>query len=102
MITQVLELYARVGKSLIDDVGVSEAALPIHMTSDALGLFANCGWQVLGGDVYQYNNGRMSNFYADWFCDTTDCIESCHYAMTHLNKLKGDNLFISFVIKKTD
>lgn len=52
MINKILELYARCGKSLIDN-GLTEAVLPIHMANDALELFANSGWLVLGGDVYR-------------------------------------------------
>ncbi|MFU0964878.1 hypothetical protein [Kluyvera ascorbata] len=98
MINKILELYARCGESLVTH-GLMEAVLPIHMVNDALDLFVNSGWIVSGGDVYQYNNGVMVNFYADWFCGTMDCVESCDYAKAHLSNLSGGNLFVSFVIK---
>lgn len=98
MINKILELYTRCGKSLLDN-GINDAVLPISVANEALGLFAKAKWVVLGGDVYQYENKEMKNFYADWYCNLVDPSESCDYAKEHLQKLKGDNIYISFTIK---
>ncbi|MGC6390119.1 hypothetical protein ACMV8I_21105 [Ewingella sp. S1.OA.A_B6] len=99
MISQILELYARCGQSLSAN-GLDEAVLPLAETEHALKLFAEKGWLILGGDVYQCNQtGEMDNFYADWFCSSTNPLDSIDFAKNHLSKLVGDNLFVSFTIK---
>jgi len=98
MVNKILELYSRCGKSLLDK-GINDAALPMSVANEALELFAEAKWIVLGGDVYQYENNKMKNFYADWYCNLTVPSESCDYAKEHLSKLKGNNIYISFTIK---
>ena len=98
MINEILELYARCGKSLLNN-GVVDAVLPLSVTDDALTLFTKAKWVVLGGDVYQYENSEMRNVYADWYCNLTSSSESCAYAKEHLSKLKQANIYVSFTIK---
>ena len=98
MINKILELYARCGKSLIDN-GLNDAVLPMSVANQALELFFEAKWIVLGGDVYQHEDNKMNNFYADWHCNLADSSDSCNYAKEHLKKLKGDNIYISFTIK---
>jgi hypothetical protein len=99
MISQILELYARCGQSLSNS-GLDEAVLPLSEAEHALNLFAEKGWIILGGDVYQCNQrGGMDNFYADWFCSSTNYLDSIDFAKSHLSKLIGNNLFVSFTIK---
>ncbi|MGA7509065.1 MAG: Imm40 family immunity protein [Erwinia billingiae] len=98
MINKILELYARCGKSLLDN-GLNDAVLPVSVANEALELFKEANWTVLGGDVYQYKKNKMNNFYADWYCNLTVPSESCNYAKEHLGKLTGDNIYISFTIK---
>ncbi|WP_147197585.1 Imm40 family immunity protein [Pantoea sp. MBD-2R] len=98
MINKILELYSRCGKSLLEN-GIHDAVLPISVADEALELFSDAKWTVLGGDVYQHENNEMKNFYADWYCNLVDPYESCDYAREHLRKLKSDNIFISFTIK---
>ncbi len=98
MINKILELYARCGKSLLDN-GLNDAALPMSVANEILDLFTEANWTVLGGDVYQYENNEMRNFYADWYCNLTASGESCDYAREHLGKLRGDNIYVSFTIK---
>lgn len=97
MINKILELYSRCGKSLLEN-GIHDAALPISVANEALELFADAKWTVLGGDVYQYENNKMNNFYADWYCNIAASSESCDYAREHLSKLRGNNIYISFTI----
>lgn len=98
MINKILELYSRCGKSLLEN-GIHDAALPISVVNEALQLFADAKWTVLGGDVYQHENNEMNNFYADWYCNLAVPSESCDYAREHLSKLRGDNIYVSFTIK---
>lgn len=98
MINKILELYSRYGKSLLDD-GIHDAVLPISVANEALELFAQAKWTVLGGDVYQHENNEMRNFYADWYCNLSASSESCDYARNHLGNLKGENIYISFTIQ---
>lgn len=98
MINRILELYSRYGKSLLDN-GINDAALPMSVAHEALELFVEAKWTVLGGDVYQYKNNEMHNFYADWYCNIALSSDSCDYAKEHLSKLKDDNIYISFTIK---
>ncbi|MBS0883756.1 hypothetical protein JK231_24525 [Pantoea sp. JGM49] len=98
MINKILELYARCGKSLLDK-GVNDAVLPLSVASEALDLFAESKWVVLGGDVYKYENNEIKNFYADWHCNLAVPSESCVYAKEHLQKITNDNIYISFTIK---
>lgn len=98
MINKILELYSRCGKSLLNN-GLNDAVLPMSVANQALELFLEAKWTVLGGDVYQYEDNKMKNFYADWYCNLTDSSDSCDYAKEHLSKLKGDNIYISFTIK---
>lgn len=98
MINKILELYARCGKSLLDK-GVDDAVLPLSVVYEVLELFSEAKWTVLGGDVYQYENNNMKNFYADWYCNLISPSESCDYAKEHLSTLRGDNIYISFTIK---
>jgi len=98
MINKILELYSRYGKSLLDN-GINDAVLPISVANEALALFAEAKWIVVGGDVYQYKNNVMKNVYADWYCNLIVPSESCDYAEEHLKNLRGDNIYISFTIK---
>lgn len=98
MINKILELYARCGKTLLDN-GINDAVLPMVAANEALKLFEEAKWVVLGGDVYQYEDNKMNNFYADWYCNLPDSSESCDYAKEHLTKVKGDNIYISLTIK---
>ncbi|MBT1428277.1 MULTISPECIES: Imm40 family immunity protein [Pectobacteriaceae] len=98
MINKILELYARCGKSLLDD-GINDAALPISVVNEALELFEKAKWTVLGGDVYQYENNKMNNFYADWYCNLVTPSDSCNHAREHLRKLHGNNIYVTFTIK---
>ncbi|WP_405471076.1 Imm40 family immunity protein (plasmid) [Morganella morganii] len=98
MVNKILELYSRCGKSLLDN-GLNDAALPMYVTDQALELFVEAKWVVLGGDVYQYEDNKMKNLYADWYCNFIASADSCNYAKEHLSKLKGDNIYISFTIK---
>jgi len=98
MINKILELYARCGKSLLDN-GINDAVLPLSVANEALALFTESKWVVLGGDAYKYENNEMKNFYADWFCNLTVSSESCDYAKEHLQRITGDNIYISFTIK---
>ncbi|QFG76705.1 hypothetical protein DMB90_11035 [Raoultella planticola] len=61
MINKILELYARCGKSLLDN-GLNDAVLPMSAANEILDLFTEANWTVLGGDVYQYENNEMRNF----------------------------------------
>lgn len=98
MVNKILELYSRCGKSLLE-YGIHDAALPISVANKALEIFEDAKWTVLGGDVYQFKNDEMINFYADWYCNSKIPSESCDYAREHLTKLKGENIYISFTIK---
>ena len=81
------------------DKGINDAVLPMSVTNEALELFLEAKWTVLGGDVYQYENNEMKNFYADWYCNIQIPSESCDYAKDHLSKLGFENLYVSFTIK---
>jgi len=98
MISKILELYSRCGKSLLNS-GLNDAVLPLSVANEALVLFAEAKWLVLGGDVYLYENNEMRNFYADWYCNLTSSSESCDYAKEHLGKLSNENIYVSFTIK---
>ena len=47
MTNKILELYARCGKSLLDN-GIHDAVLPMSVANEALALFAEAKWVVLG------------------------------------------------------
>lgn len=98
MINKILELYSRYGKSLLDK-GIGDAALPISVVDQALDLFSESHWVILGGDVYKCEDNSMNNIYADWHCNLSDSSGSCNYAKEHLQKLNCENIYVSFTIK---
>jgi len=98
MVNKILELYSRCGKSLLES-GINDAALPISVANEALELFEKAKWTVLGGDVYQYENNKMNNFHADWYCNLVTPSDSCNHAREHLRKLHGNNIYVTFTIK---
>ncbi|QBR00418.1 hypothetical protein [Paraburkholderia pallida] len=97
-ISKVLELYARSGRSLIDN-GLNEAALPIAVAETALELFAQQRWRVLGGDVYHLTeDGRFESTYEDWFYEGDDVDASITVARDFIRSLNGRTGYVVFVV----
>jgi hypothetical protein len=96
--SKILELYAREGRSLIDN-GLNEAVLPLAAAETALALFAKQRWRVLGGDVYQLTEGdRFESTYEDWFYEGDDADESVAVARNFINGLGTRPVYIVFVV----
>lgn len=97
-ISKILELYARSGRSLIDN-GLNEAALPMTDADVALELFSQQRWRVLGGDVYQLTaEDRFESTYEDWFYEGKSVEESVAVAREFLRGLAGRPVYIVFVV----
>lgn len=100
MFIQILELYARCGESLKNN-GLMDAVLPIHETAYALDLFVQNHLLVLGGDLYTKNeSGNFESFYADWFYDGLDRVDSVQTARDYLSQFATKNIFVSFTLKQ--
>jgi hypothetical protein len=97
-VSKILELYARSGRSLIDN-GLNEAALPVAETDVALELFGQQRWRVLGGDVYHLTaEGRFESTYENWFYEGESVEESVVVARDFINCLAGRPVYIVFVV----
>lgn len=97
-VSKILELYARSGRSLIDN-GLNEAALPVAETDVALELFGQQRWRVLGGDVYHLTaEGRFESTYENWFYEGKSVEESVVVARDFINCLAGRPGYIVFVV----
>jgi hypothetical protein len=96
--SKILELYARMGRSLIGN-GLNEAALPLAAAEAALELFAQQRWRVLGGDVYQLSEGdRFESTYEDWFYEGEDVDGSIAVARNYVSSLGTRPVYIVFVV----
>jgi hypothetical protein len=97
-IAQILDLYARSGRSLVD-IGINAAALPIGEADAALNLFGQLGWRVLGGDVYALSKSdRLEPTYDNWFYNGNNAHESVVKARGYLQTLRNVQVYIVFVI----
>lgn len=94
-----LELYARCGKTLLD-IGINEAALPISKIDEAINLFNKNNLLILGGDIYKKGSkGGFEFIYANWSYDSNDIQESILVARDYLEKFKEQDFYVVFVIK---
>lgn len=59
-----LEEYGRDLK----DIGVEGFALPKQEALKAIGILANAGFPILGGDVIRVVRGRAEVSYDNWYC----------------------------------
>ena len=97
-IAQILDLYARRGKSLAD-IGVNAAALPIGEADAALNLFCQLGWRVLGGDVYALSKwDQLEPTYDNWFYNGNNSHDSVVKARGYLQTLRNVQVYIVFVV----
>ena len=97
-IADILELYARVGRSLQGN-GLKEAALPAADGEAALRLFAYEKWRVLGGDVYKLTaRNELEPTYENWAYQGEDIDESIEVASDFVRGLVSRPVFIVFVI----
>lgn len=97
-IANILELYARVGRSLQAN-GLNEAALPAIDSEAALRLFAYEKWRVLGGDVYKMTDrNELEPTYENWSYEGVDVNESIDVASAFIRGLASGPVFIVFVI----
>jgi len=97
-VSKILDLYARQGRSLIDN-GLYEAALPVSEADVALGLFSQQRWRVLGGDVYSLtDDGRFESTYENWSYEGKSVEESVAVAREFVDGLAGRSVYIVFVV----
>lgn len=97
-VSKILELYARHGRSLIDN-GLSEAALPVSEADVALVLFGQQRWRVLGGDVYRLtDDGRFESTYENWSYEGKSVDESIVVARAFIDGLAGKSVYLVFVV----
>lgn len=97
-VSKILELYARSGRSLIDN-GLNEAALPVADADVALELFGQQRWRVLGGDVYHLTaEDRFESTYENWFYEGKSVEESVVVARDFITCLAGRVVYIVFVV----
>lgn len=97
-VSKILDLYARHGRSLIDN-GLYEAALPVSEADAALGLFSQHRWRVLGGDVYRLtDDGRFESTYENWSYEGKSVDESVVVARDFIDGLAGRLVYIVFVV----
>lgn len=99
MMNQILELYARCGRSLINS-GVKEAVLPISETENAINLFRDNKLIVLGGDLYKNTlENHFESIYADWFYNGNNIYDSADEAKQYLANFQNQDVFVSFILK---
>ncbi|QHP92741.1 hypothetical protein EFP18_11120 [Burkholderia glumae] len=97
-VSKILELYARHGRSLLDN-GLCEAALPVSEAGVALELFGQQRWRVLGGDVYHLtDDGRFESTYENWSYEGKGAAESVVVARDFIDCLAGRSVYIVFVV----
>jgi hypothetical protein len=98
-VSEILELYSRCGRSLINN-GLKEAALPLSEAAHALDLFFEHQWVVLGGDIYKEGvEGRMESTYENWFYEGGDPKESAVVARNYLSSFTSGSLSVVFVVE---
>lgn len=97
-VSKILELYARRGRSLIDN-GLYEAALPVSEADVALELFGQQRWRVLGGDVYRLtDDGLFESTYENWSYEGKSAEESIDVARDFIDCLVGRAVYVVFVV----
>ncbi len=99
MISKILELYARHGRSLAD-LGLHKAALPVNQTDVVLSLFCQQGWRVLGGDIYRLaSDGRLELSDENWFYEGTSTKESVVVARNFIRSFSSTSVYVVFVVR---
>jgi len=97
-VSKILELYARCGHSL-GGKGLREAALPLSEASNALTLFEQQHWRVLGGDVYmQTDSGELEPTYENWFYEGNSSADSLSAARDFIDSLTDRSVYVVFVL----
>lgn len=96
---RIFELYARCGHSLMD-YGLNEAALPVTFAVEAIELFSEGEWTILGGDIYSRSIDKsFESTYENWFYSGNDWQESVSLATAFVNGLFGRDVYVVFVVK---
>lgn len=99
MVGNVLELYARCGKSLLKN-GVCEAVLPISETENAVSLFYENNLLILGGDLYKETTFNSFKFiYETWYYEGFNVKESVEEALKYLKNFQNQHIFVVFILK---
>ena len=97
-VSKILELYARHGRSLIDN-GLYEAVLPVSEVDVVLELFRQQRWHVLGGDIYHLtDDGRFESTYENWSYEGNSAEESTVVARDFISRFAGKSVYIVFVV----
>ena len=100
MISKILEIYARTGRSLIG-IGITEAAIPLEEAIYMLDLIPIVNWIVLGGDIYgQREDGILQPTYDSWHYDEGSLDQSIVAAREYLAKFTGKQFYISFTFSE--
>ncbi|KVL46565.1 hypothetical protein WT01_36480 [Burkholderia cepacia] len=99
LVSKILELYARRGRSLIDN-GLYEAALPESEADGALELFGQQRWRVLGGDIYCLtDDGLFESAYENRSYEGKSAEESIVVARDFIGCLAGKAMYVVFVVE---
>ena len=71
LIESEIEKILSVGISL-EPIGLSSFALTRPQAVEALSHLRDGGVGILGGDVLQYQSGRLLHNYSSWYCNPTE------------------------------
>ena len=98
MNTKILDFYIKAGISL-ESEGINEFVIPLELIQD---FFVLCDVEkilILGGDIYEnLQDGQFVATYDNWYYEGYNFSESIEMANIYLNKLNGENLYVSFIL----
>lgn len=99
MSKSILDFYMKFGYSL-ENKGINESIIPFSLTEEFFELCKKEKILILGGDIYEkIQDNEFLATYDNWYYDGSNSIESILEAQIYLNKLRKENLYISFIFK---
>lgn len=96
---EILDFYNSYGLSL-DNIGINEKVIPLNLFNNFLNICIRNKILILGGDLYiKIDEAGFEPTYDNWYYDGLSYVQSVEIAKLYLIKIKGENLYISFITK---
>lgn len=97
---KILDFYIKAGYSL-ESKGINEFVIPLELIQYFFVLCIHEKVLILGGDVYEkFQDGQFIATYDNWYYEGYNFSESIETANIYLNRLTGENLYVSFILSK--
>lgn len=84
-------------------LGINEYAWKYSEIIEVINFLSKNNFQILGGDVYSFDNNTIKVTYDNWFCSSKTLEDNVSYSLKYINTYynnNGDDYIYSIVVKK--